>query len=287
MQTTATPIDSDDSAIDNITVIPLDLFDDSDIAAAMGYMSWLGNPTSQETSDDSSRFQMPHQSIDGTGISCCSTKPKKHRRKQDMIVRQHDDIEFVGSTVCAEEKSQPSPLGDISNTIVHQPASSSSAANTPASIDLIKERRISIKRKLENSALSEYILFTEEECDILRKANVFLSKVKPDPKYCFAPGTTQELSTPNDAPIVDKLEGFEFSNDISPSLRTVNPQPVYVVHAHSYPLLRDHKPGTELPIGTQLLKPEEKLVELVARAIDESPDELLQVQQVYTDIIVL
>lgn len=34
--------------------------------------------------------------------------------------------------------------------------------------------------------------------------------------------------------------------------------------------------------GTKLLKPPNKLVELVAQAIDSSPDELLQVQQIYT-----
>jgi len=33
--------------------------------------------------------------------------------------------------------------------------------------------------------------------------------------------------------------------------------------------------------GTKLLKPNKKLVELVAQAIDSSPDGVLQVQQVY------
>ena len=40
-----------------------------------------------------------------------------------------------------------------------------------------------------------------------------------------------------------------------------------------------------LLIGTQLFKPNQKLVELVALAIDESPDGLLQVQQVYNYIM--
>lgn len=34
--------------------------------------------------------------------------------------------------------------------------------------------------------------------------------------------------------------------------------------------------------GTELVKPGQKLVELVALAIDESPDGVLQVQQVYS-----
>ena len=34
--------------------------------------------------------------------------------------------------------------------------------------------------------------------------------------------------------------------------------------------------------GTRLLKPQTKLVELVAQAINGSPDGLLQVQQIYT-----
>ena len=34
--------------------------------------------------------------------------------------------------------------------------------------------------------------------------------------------------------------------------------------------------------GVHLLKPSVKLVELVAQAINDSPDALLQVQQVYT-----
>lgn len=34
-------------------------------------------------------------------------------------------------------------------------------------------------------------------------------------------------------------------------------------------------------LGTKLLKPPRKLVELVAEAIDQSPDGLLQVQQIY------
>ncbi|CAH1785469.1 unnamed protein product, partial [Owenia fusiformis] len=55
----------------------------------------------------------------------------------------------------------------------------------------------------------------------------------------------------------------------------------YVHHT----LHQHHDPtdtSTVLPEGTKLIKPPNKLVEIVAQAIDGSPDKLLQVQQVYS-----
>ena len=140
-------------------------------------------------------------------------------------------------------------------------------------------KKQSIQWKLANS--DEHLLTKAEEEEINKRAEAYVLNVYPDRNYYSLPETSNQCKQPlrideninNDQdlyfplPFQGKRKRRSYDNFIC-----------YVTHCNG----EDSYDNSHiLPKGTRLLKPPNKLVELVAQAINDSPDGLLQVHQIY------
>ncbi|XP_021353414.1 uncharacterized protein LOC110450282 isoform X2 [Mizuhopecten yessoensis] len=138
-----------------------------------------------------------------------------------------------------------------------------------------EERRKSIRDKLERG--QEYLFTKLEERDIHERAEIYSMCVSPDEDYYIPP---EELK--HDSMILT-TNGYghhrTYQVPKKRKRRNYMSDSVYLTyHNESDPYDNSHK----LPIGSKLIRPPDKLVELVGQAIDGSPDGLLQVPQIYT-----
>lgn len=138
-----------------------------------------------------------------------------------------------------------------------------------------ENRKKSIKAKL--LIRKEYLLSQEEGQDIHTRAELYAITTVPEPKYCILP--TDGSAPRPQAMFPDFHKECMYPPVQKKRRRNYGTTNCYVTH-HNYEDMFDNT--KMLPIGTQLVKPPTKLVELVAQAISGSPDGLLQVQQIYT-----
>ncbi|XP_033752233.1 uncharacterized protein LOC117336015 [Pecten maximus] len=139
-----------------------------------------------------------------------------------------------------------------------------------------EERRKSIRDKLERG--QEYLFTKLEERDIHERAEFYSMSVSPDEDYYIPP----EEQNPDS--IILTTNGCSrhsrtYQLPKKRKRRNYMSDSVFLTyHTESDPYDNSHK----LPIGSKLIRPPDKLVELVGQAIDGSPDGLLQVPQIYT-----
>ncbi|CAI9730482.1 Forkhead box N2 [Octopus vulgaris] len=128
----------------------------------------------------------------------------------------------------------------------------------------------------------DYSFTKTEECFIHERAKLYVVNMFPEKHYYYIPDNAEEQpqSIDSDEEILNEGQVF-FPTSYSGKRkrRSYNNFNCYVTH-HKNDDLYDN--SHILPKGTRLLKPPNKLVELVAQAIDGSPDGLLQVHQIYT-----
>lgn len=132
---------------------------------------------------------------------------------------------------------------------------------------------------------SEVYFTKSEENYIHESAKLYVMNLLPDQNYYHLPETgfddIQFLNTTIEDEALKKNQ-FYFTNSFNPKKgkrRSYNNFDCYVT---SHNDSEQHGNTHILPKGTQLLKPANKLVELVAQAINDSPNGLLQVHQIYS-----
>ncbi|KAL3841779.1 hypothetical protein ACJMK2_019880 [Sinanodonta woodiana] len=151
----------------------------------------------------------------------------------------------------------------------------SNAASCPQETwEQVEARRREIKRKLLTR--QEHLLTKEEEEDIHIRAESFAITALPDPEYYILIENDSMPRMPN---CENRDEEYPTSGTRKRRRRSYGNYDCFVTSHNKEHVLDSPR---MLPIGTRLLKPSTKLVELVAKAIDSSPDNLLQVQQIYT-----
>ncbi|XP_060082915.1 uncharacterized protein LOC132562201 [Ylistrum balloti] len=138
-----------------------------------------------------------------------------------------------------------------------------------------EERRKSIREKLERG--QEYLFTKLEERDIHDRAEIYSMSVSPDEDY-YVPPDEQNSDT-----IILTTNGRNrhrsFQLPKKRKRRNYMSDSVFLTYrSECDPYDNSHK----LPLGSKLIRPPDKLVELVGQAIDGSPDGLLQVPQIYT-----
>ncbi|XP_063400476.1 uncharacterized protein LOC134685039 isoform X2 [Mytilus trossulus] len=139
-----------------------------------------------------------------------------------------------------------------------------------------EERKRKILDKLEND--KENPLTRTEEERIHERAEFFSMSIKPDLKYLSLP---EDFSHRDDPAYAASMCGQQLEYPLPKKRKSRNlyTDSCYVSY-HSDDDPYDNSQG--LPCGTRLYRPPDKLVELVADAITESPDGMLQVPQIYT-----
>ncbi|KAL4225459.1 hypothetical protein ACF0H5_016149 [Mactra antiquata] len=141
-------------------------------------------------------------------------------------------------------------------------------------LQVIENRKKTIQVKLMTK--KEHLLTQEEEQDIHTRADLYAITTLPDFNYCIHvenDGVKQMSKSCNN------YQGEIFTSPRKKKRRNYGNTNCYVTQHEEDDIFDNTK---MLPIGTRLLKPQTKLVELVAQAISGSPDGLLQVQQIYT-----
>ncbi|XP_013410597.1 uncharacterized protein LOC106173853 [Lingula anatina] len=152
-----------------------------------------------------------------------------------------------------------------------------------------EERKKSIASKMRTNR-SDLYFTKEEEYDVHERAEAYVAAVMPDPQYYRFPSQPEE-----DDPKIENKENEPFIKDAvhsSDAGQNINSPTRKRRRSYGHSICRvTHRPDGRLhdmndnsyllPEGSRLFKPPNKLVELVAQAIADSPDGLLQVQQVY------
>lgn len=146
-------------------------------------------------------------------------------------------------------------------------------------VDTHESKKRSIQWKLANS--DEHLLTKAEEEEINKRAEAYVLNVYPDRNYYSLPETSNQCKQPlriDENINHDQGVYFPLPFQGKRKRRSYDNFICYVTHCNG----EDSYDNSHiLPKGTRLLKPPNKLVELVAQAINDSPDGLLQVHQIY------
>ncbi|XP_060599562.1 uncharacterized protein LOC132753137 [Ruditapes philippinarum] len=187
-----------------------------------------------------------------------STKPLHHKRKyrkQEKWKQSVTENSHIDSThPKADKQYRPKRVQDV--------------------LEVIENRKKSIKAKL--LIRKEHLLTQEEEQDIHTRADLYAITTIPDTKYCILPS---EDCVPRAVFRYEDPPESIYPPARKKRRRNYGNTSCYVTFHNEEDMFDNTK---MLPIGTRLVKPPTKLVELVAQAISGSPDGLLQVQQIYT-----
>ncbi|XP_045177123.2 uncharacterized protein LOC123537466 [Mercenaria mercenaria] len=183
-----------------------------------------------------------------------SNRRKKHKKQEKWTQSVTENLNFGTSLSTAAKQFKSKTVEDA--------------------LEVIENRKKSIKAKL--LVRKEHLLTQEEEQDIHTRADLYAITTIPDTKYCILPS---EDSVPHAVLRYEEFQEDVYAPARKKRRRNYGNTNCYVTHHNDEDIFDNTK---MLPIGTRLVKPPTKLVELVALAISGSPDGLLQVQQIYT-----
>ncbi|XP_064603123.1 uncharacterized protein LOC135468675 [Liolophura sinensis] len=138
----------------------------------------------------------------------------------------------------------------------------------------------------ELSSLDDLSVSKTEEEEILERAELYALTAAPDPRFYILESQDAPLDLSScsrdfskDLKFQNSYAGSSYNSTRKRKRRSYNNINCYVTHHNK----KDASDNTQmLPEGTRLIKPPNKLVELVAQVLDSSPDGLLQVQHIYT-----
>ncbi|XP_061180867.1 uncharacterized protein LOC133189529 isoform X1 [Saccostrea echinata] len=141
--------------------------------------------------------------------------------------------------------------------------------------EMKEERKKSIQEKIANG---KFLFTRKEEKDIHERAENFCRSVTADIYHFVKPGNS-DLYCPEPCYVVN-VDGSvkECPQPTKRKRGTYLMDSCYITN-HDF---HDPYDNTKmLPTGTRLLRPSRKLVEIVAKVLQDSPDGLLQVPQIY------
>lgn len=139
----------------------------------------------------------------------------------------------------------------------------------------VEERKKDIKWKL--SLNQDHCYFSKlEEAEIHQRAEMYSSSVPPDPDFYVLPTNEMQESS-------NQCQTSVFSYRILEQEKRKKRRNYMKEYYYLTPNIGSS--CSKLSYGTKLLKPPDKLVELVYQAVECSPDGLLQVPQIYTSIM--
>ncbi|KAH3884965.1 hypothetical protein DPMN_008951 [Dreissena polymorpha] len=163
----------------------------------------------------------------------------------------------------------------LSDSSLSRAKASKMSHSVEEAFEIIEKRKENIRAKL--LFRKEHLLTQEEEQDIHTRADLYAITALPE-NSCFV--------LPENAPSpVSESKFFEQEDEMCITPHRKKRRRNYgntdcYVNYHNHEDIFDNT--KMLPLGTKLLKPSTKLVEMVAQTITGSPDGLLQVQQIYT-----
>ncbi|KAI0234211.1 hypothetical protein LSAT2_015608 [Lamellibrachia satsuma] len=136
--------------------------------------------------------------------------------------------------------------------------------------DVVMARKHNIHIKLRQGGILRFTM--EEEFDIHSRAEAYSAGINPEPSYYMIPSEKENISASNYTDFVPSVRKRRKHLAIIDNFILISPLGRYCPEYDNI---------VTLPNGVKLLRPPTKLVELVAEAINDSPDGMLQVQQVY------
>ncbi|XP_046579291.1 uncharacterized protein LOC124286895 [Haliotis rubra] len=143
---------------------------------------------------------------------------------------------------------------------------------------IAERRRLNIKTKLFTS--SDTCFTRLEEQEINQRADEYALSTLAQSEFYILPENVNNEESQSTSGGKSMLQGAESTKERAKrKRRSYSNIDCFVTQSRKEVA---HGDFHFLPPGTKLLKPPKKLVELVAEAIDQSPDGLLQVQQIYT-----
>ncbi|XP_041365712.1 uncharacterized protein LOC121380801 [Gigantopelta aegis] len=204
-------------------------------------------------------FQLIEEEKEDTGIGL-NGSPRTEKSRQSK---------YEKSGKCSKRKT----------SFVQRKQKPKETAVTGLDISDVEKQRTSIHQKL--TSLVNPVFTEEEECDVSERADEYSSTILPHKHYFLLKENLKEAGARN-LETLTEVTDFVFSNHLmvqKKRRRSYSNIDRFVTHHTD----DNYSDKTQiLPEGTKLLKPPSKLVELVAQSIDESPDGMLQVQQIYT-----
>ncbi|XP_046364139.2 uncharacterized protein LOC124140551 [Haliotis rufescens] len=197
-----------------------------------------------------------------------------HRGRKDAQTKPYSKQQKVDKHFKQSKTTQRTGMAGRERGSVLQPTFTLSLVEP----SLVERRRFNIKTKLITS--SDTCFTRLEEQEINQRAEVYALTTLAETEFYILPeNVNNEESHSASGGNSHMSQGAESTKERAKrKRRSYSNIDCFVTQSRKEDGCGDRH---FLPAGTKLLKPPRKLVELVAEAIDQSPDGLLQVQQIY------